>query len=221
MANYTYNIPQPGDIPAQSQSQILGNFTTIDDGTNGFARNHVSYTNATISQRGKHTMVEMPVLPGATIGTALAGEATLYTKTSLGKSQIFGTYDATLSTYQLTYFEAGDAAKFAVNVALGPTMPQSGTGGWTFLPGGLIMQYGGGVVLPANSTKVTVQFPIPFLSAVFALTTSYLTSETGKTAQSIFINPGDITTTQFKALQSSSHSPDAGGNFMSWMAIGK
>jgi len=75
---YTPNIPQPGDIPAQSQDQILQNFQSIDNGTDGFSLNHISFTNATVGERGKHKFLQMPEQAAAPV-TAV-NEGAVYTK---------------------------------------------------------------------------------------------------------------------------------------------
>jgi hypothetical protein len=71
---YNANIPQPGDIPAQSQSQLLANFTEI---YNLIGVNHVNFGAA---GEGKHNYVTMPV-QGATPVTA-AGELALFSQIS-------------------------------------------------------------------------------------------------------------------------------------------
>lgn len=71
---YNANIPQPGDIPAQSQSQLLANFQEI---SNLIGVNHVNFGSG---NEGKHNFVTMPV-QGAAPVTA-AGELALFSQTS-------------------------------------------------------------------------------------------------------------------------------------------
>jgi hypothetical protein len=71
---YNPNIPQATDIPAQSQSQILANFTDI---YNWVGVNHVSFD---LTGAGKHNFVSMPV-QGSTPVT-VAGELALFSQTS-------------------------------------------------------------------------------------------------------------------------------------------
>lgn len=54
--SFNPNIPQAADIPAQSQGQLLTNFQQLNS---IFSQNHVTWNDATVSERGKHTVVEM------------------------------------------------------------------------------------------------------------------------------------------------------------------
>ena len=73
----TYNpsIPQSTDIPSQSQSQLLTNFTQLNT---VFSTNHVAFNNATVANRGKHNDVSL--LQQAIEPAAVANEGQLYTK---------------------------------------------------------------------------------------------------------------------------------------------
>src|ERR1051325_850337 len=138
MSIYTTGIPLPGDLQSNSQLQFLNNFNQLNTWSNV---NHYPITDA-IPSGGKHKFVEMPVL-GAIPGGLAANEGTFYTKTqaTLGastESTLFYTPDLSANEYQMTRTIASQAASFG---------NQSGsvadsTGGWTFLPGGLILQYG-------------------------------------------------------------------------------
>jgi hypothetical protein len=144
---YTYDIPQPTDIPAKSQSQILQNFTSIDDGINGFARNHVSLTNGTssddIEERGKHNFVELVSL--GTNPTPPSGLATAE----------FTLYNNKVGTSAQLYFVRG-ASSVYVPLTCGPnSVPTNNNPGWTFLPGGLLMVWG-------TFTGTTQTYATPF-----------------------------------------------------------
>ena len=69
-------MPQSGDVPAQSQAQILANFQQLNT---IFANNHIAF-NAAINN-GKHTTIEMleQALPASA-----AGEGVLYAFNSGG-----------------------------------------------------------------------------------------------------------------------------------------
>lgn len=74
--SYTPNIPQPSDIPAQSQDQILQNFQTINT---FYGVNHVPLTNGTAAaDAGIHTFVNMK--PQTSDPSTAQGGA-VYTKT--------------------------------------------------------------------------------------------------------------------------------------------
>jgi|SRR5690348_219074 len=55
MTIYTPNIPQPGDIPSQSQDLILQNFQSLQDAQD---RNHIQLSD--VVNRGKHGVLVMP-----------------------------------------------------------------------------------------------------------------------------------------------------------------
>ena len=61
---YSPNIPQPTDIPANSQPQLLANFQGINTLINV---NHIGFD---VTDQGKHKWVSMPVqlaAPGTTV----------------------------------------------------------------------------------------------------------------------------------------------------------
>lgn len=95
MPTYTANIPQPGDIPAQSQDQMLQNFQEI---RTVVSTDHVNFN---LTDKGKHKhvrFVQQTVAP-TTTGTELS----LYTKNvaSTSQQELYYTRDA-LTEYQLT-----------------------------------------------------------------------------------------------------------------------
>jgi hypothetical protein len=128
MPTYTPNIPQPGDIPAFSQDQILQNFQSIDDGTNGFACNHVSLTDSTLSQRGKHKYIQMPLQSPNGPATSTS-EGAIYTKSGTGaQPQLFWRPQSTLANGN--------------EVQMTGVIPLVSEPGYSFLPGGILMQWG-------------------------------------------------------------------------------
>lgn len=140
MATYTPNIPQPSDIPAVSQGQILQNFQSIDDGTNGFALNHVSLTNATVGQRGKHNMMQMP--EQTIVPITAVNEGALYTKDDGTRTSLYWRQENNGTEIKITGLD-----------------PLSATPGYTFLPGGLLIQWG---TVTAFNSGGTVTWPIAF-----------------------------------------------------------
>ena len=82
----TYNpaIPQSTDIPSQSQSQILTNFSQANT---IFGIDHVAFNDATAANRGKHdqsTYIEQGADPAT-----LANEIAIYAKDVSGASRLF------------------------------------------------------------------------------------------------------------------------------------
>lgn len=181
------NIPLPTDFISDSQADIRNNFTSINA---TFSRNHIPFS--TVTNNGKHTFIEMPVI--STIPTPvpglISGEGTIYTKTISAVSEIFYTPDSSGNQYQLTTTIPAAFAKFATNTAYSTGL----TGGWTFLPGGLLLQYGKNTGAGAVGTIV---FPIAFSDVPYSLT---LTS-TRNAASSVGINA--VTASQFTYITSS------------------
>jgi hypothetical protein len=90
------------------------------------------------------------------------------------------------------------------------------TNGWTFLPGGLLMQYGTATVNIAGSST-TISFPISFTSSVFSITIGCInTGGNSPAANNVFIQSGSVEIDQFIATNSSSGTV----NTIYWMAIG-
>lgn len=137
---YYNNIPQATDKPSQSQSQIASNFSDLDT---IFAINHVTYTDATATNRGKHEYVSM-IEQGLDPAPA-ANEMALYTKDLDGVATLYVQKESAGTVIQLT----------------GPQNPIVATNpGQTFLPGGLIMKWGIDNIGTANTTVTFgTQFP--------------------------------------------------------------
>lgn len=206
MSTYTPSIPQPSDIPANSQSQILGNFTSIDDGTNGFARNHVTYTNATVGQRGKHNIVEL--VQQAAIPSGLASmENTYYAKsftsgrgTPFTQTETYMTRGASGIEIQMT---AGKNSELPDFTTPGGSTPIIGA---TFLPGGLLLQFGS---RNATFAPAAITFPAEFLDNNIVITL-------GSNGQTTPIWSG-VTSTGFNV----SFRGPADSGTIDWMAIGR
>ena len=198
------NIPKPTDLLSNSQADLLANNGFLNA---SFSRNHVALNIAT--NNGKHTFIEMPTLASipAPVPGLIAGEGTLYTKGS-GGAQLFYTPGTSGNEYQLTRTIAASFASFA-----------SANPGWTFLPGGLLLQWGT-KTLSANNTLTTITFPVTFtapVTNVFSIVLTKISSDNSTTGQEVRISSGNVTISQFKVSQSSSSS----ANSVYWMAIGK
>ena len=90
--------------------------------------------------------------------TEISGSAFLLAKTASGVTNwYFRCDDGATNAYQLTNIVSGNEATFGTNTNYSGTLD----GGWSFLPGGLIIQYGSGT---SSSSSTTVTFPIAFPS---------------------------------------------------------
>lgn len=208
------NIPQAPDFLSNSQLDLLNNNQALDG---IFSKNHYAYSLGT-SDQGKHKFIEMPLL--AVIPTIAASEGGLYTKTAISvtpstETDLFYTPDASTNEYQMTRTVTAKFANFGTNLAYGtPPAGFTQTGGWTFLPGGLLMQYGFYGKTGATNTVGTVQFPVTFTSAPLSV---QLTLYRGSAGQDVVLDSAAPPTTTTFNFKSSSSSAD--GVF--WMAIGK
>lgn len=203
---YDPNKPAPNDLLSNSQLDIQSNFETAND---VFDVNHYPFDN-TSGNQGKHKFVQMPV--GAIPAGLSASEATIYGKTANGASQLFYTNGNSGNEYQLT--RANDL-NFALFSTITNNYNASGVdfnGGWTFLPGGLLFQYGLVTGIAANSTK-TVPFPLAFTTACYSVTLNPITSGNPTSQMIINANAG---TANFVINNNSSTFTRA-----YWSAIGK
>ena len=104
---------------------------------------------------------------------------------------------------------------FGVLTAYGtPPAGFTQVGGWTFLPGGLIMQYGFYTKTANLGVVGTIQFPRPFLTSNFNI---QLTLYRGSAGQDIVLTsdtPPTLTDFTFKTSS-------AGSDGVEWFAIGK
>jgi len=210
MTIYNPNIPTGLINLDVDYKNIQNNFSQLNI---TFGKNHVPFDDTT-TNNGKHKFVEMPVqlLPAG----LTANEGTVYTKTIGTASQLFYTPDNTGNEYQLTRTITASFALFSNNNVYSGTL----TGGWTFLPGGLLLQYGIAPVA-AQGTATTIIFPIDFTSTAFSITIGSIafqgTNGNSPEANNQFVKDGSVTNHQFEVINSSSSS----ARKIYWQAIGK
>lgn len=203
---YVSNIPQPNDLLSESQGDILGNFQSANT---TYGINHYPFDNATVGQIGKHKFVEMPVSAVIPAGL-IAGDGTVYAKTANAATQLFYSPDNSTNEYQLTRCIAASFASFSTFTVFDGTQPRV-TGGWTFLPGGLLMQYG---IITSPVNNDTIKLPVAFSSFCVPTITSVRSNTDDKT---ISVKTGSVTLSQFQITLSGSSLPTD----MYWHVIGK
>jgi hypothetical protein len=208
---YNLNLPNGPDNPSNDQPGMQTNTKAVND---LLAVDHIEFN---LSNGGFHKQVHMPVLNSRPIG--IANEGTVYTKTaattpSNNESTLFYNPDNTLNEYQLTRTITTQFSKFATNTNY--ITPITTNGGWTFLPGGMLLQWGN--INPThNPGTTTVNFPIAFTNVPYSIQiTATVISSGSSNDQTAAIVSGSTTTTNFLASTSSS------GNVIGfyWMAIG-
>lgn len=201
------NIPQPGDFLSESQQDLLSNFLSMET---TYGINHVPFSQE-VTNRGKHKFVEMP---GDVLPTTTANEGTLYTKTAASVTSLFYTPDNSAKEYQLTTTLDSHYSFFGKNAAYTQAAVNY-HGGYTFLPGAMIMQYG---ILDVNTSvsTYTILFPFNFPTALFNVTFSPIRAASSPGSDNEFwVIDGSMTPSGFQIFNKGAHS----FRFM-WQAIG-
>lgn len=157
MTTYTSNIPQPSDDPSQSQDQILQNFQSLNTAN---SVNHIAYNDA---DEGKHKFLQMPEQGSAP--TTAADEGAVYTKVSNSTTELFWRRESNGTEVQLTDGTPTAAGK-----------------GETFLPGGILIQWGTGTGTSGGSA---VSFLTSFTTIYQVVATAQNTSGTSVAVESI------------------------------------
>lgn len=185
MTIYTANIPQPGDIPSQSQGQILQNFQSLQ---NALDKNHVTLSDTT--NRGLHKFLQMPE-QGADPATAV-NEGGLYCKDIGGFTRLVFRQENSGTVIQMSGID-----------------PLAATNGYTFLPGGILMQWGTSAVVAGFQN---ILYNIPFPNACFNVS---ITSQRNSNNVDIVYLAGT------NAVNFSARNTSAGGiSSINWIAIG-
>lgn len=206
--SFTPNLPATGQSLGFTKTPIKDNFAVI---RSTIATNHYDVNDPLA---GKHKFSVYPSQGTDPVTTTT--EAAIYTKTLGQVNAVFRSQDSAGAggkVYQLTRAIDGSFASFGTNNAYGtPPATFTQTGGWTFLPGGLLLQYGFYGKAGSLGSSGTIQFPIPFTNPPFSTVASLKRSSSGNQAYSISSTP---TTTQFQFLSESS-----GSDGIYWYAVG-
>jgi hypothetical protein len=212
--SYTTNIPAANDNPSVSQGEIQANFNEINTWVNV---NHTGFG----GNEGKHNIVEMTMQTNAP--ATLINESALYSANQTVASAttaacVMMVHDTLTNAYQLTRPIDSNFAKFGTftNYNLGTS------GGWTFLPGGLLLQYG--TVAGASVVDgYTIMFPQAFINTPYSV---LLTETNGNSTVSnksfqayLTVSPGTVGTGgfSFRYYDNSGNTPKTN---VYWQAIG-
>ena len=159
------SVPNAGQSLGATRDQIRNNILDIK---NSLAINHVDLDNA--PDTGKHIMTNfVQVSAAAQKPTTSATEVALYNDVAT-TGQIYICPPNTTQGDKKKLLTAGDIslATFGTNTNY-PTIVAGQDGGWTFLPGGLLLQYG---KFTTATVSGVVFFPIKFSSAPYSITTT-------------------------------------------------
>lgn len=154
---YTPEIPIIGDSLGGTRDRIRENFKLIKS---VFGQNHWTFGQ---SHQGNHKFVVMPEVTAS--GSGVPGtnpnEAALYVEVGaapFAEANLFMRAENNGQNYQLTRVIASAYNRFALNTV---NYDPNNDGGWTFLPGGLILQYGKKKSVLTSNPGI-VSFPIYF-----------------------------------------------------------
>lgn len=177
---YSPNIPQAGDKLRNSQLDILNNFTAIGS---GFALNHVDLN---LANAGQHTHLTMPVQSAQPAVAASTLEVYDFLSPDTGFNELYVSKNAA----------DVQSGKTLLNVPMTASVLQGagasfGNAGWTYLPSGVLIQWGVATSTGPGHTTATVNLTKNFagsgtyrvtFNSFFNFGTSYpLVLNTGQT----------------------------------------
>lgn len=202
--SYQPNIPTGLLDLSVDYLNIKNNFTALN---NVFGVDHTTFDNAT-SNKGYHTVIHAISQSGDP--TQISGTGELYVKTVNSG----GANDTAL------FFRTGTNGFVSqITSNLVPVVPAANvTNGYTYLPGGLVLQWG--TVAPNSNTTTTVTFSssggIAFPNYIYnvQVTRQRPTSDPGSSYE-FYIDNSTISKTQFQIINRDGHSY---GYY--WIAIG-
>ena len=159
---FTRNIPISGDSLGGTRDRVRTNFQEIDTVN---SVNHVAFNSL---GEGKHKFLQMPVQASSPV--TAADEAGLFAlDDSSGVPQLYFKGDntaaaATSNLYQLTAGTSGADANIATFGA--------NANGWTFLPGGLLLQWGS-YSQGTSTAGISVSFSRAFGAAPYSIVLTF------------------------------------------------
>jgi hypothetical protein len=122
--------------------------------------------------------------------------------------------------YQMTRTITASYPLFAKNINNYNSQGTTFTGGWTFLPGGILYQYGKYTPTDGFNGTQTIPFPVKFNSVPFNIQITLIANSGGTNNSNVVITPkdGTISTTGFKFNATSV--PTTAYIAIYWTAIG-
>lgn len=198
MTNFAYDetIPNPSHSPAQDVTQMQVNSASIDG---IIAVDHIGFG---LANGGKHNQAQLATL-GAIPAGLINGFETLYAKAAAGSGELYFTRGSSGTEIQMT----------------GPGAPLAATNGYTFLPGGILVQWG--LALATKNVLTTTLFVTDnkdFPNACFSVFAQ--PAATGAQASdycTIQMQDSSISTTGFSFYMNTTSSRFFG---IYWLAIG-
>lgn len=191
---YNPNIPQPTDIIANSQADLLNNFMEINTLVDV---NHQTFGAA---DAGKHKFLQMP-------------EQSVAPDTAVNEAGLYAAVGATSDTTELVFRRENNGAAIAFTECVAPAA--NNATGWTRLPSGIIMQWGTIAVVNGNATIV---FPIAFPSYCYNI---QVTNNVSAANQQNYVNVDSSTvSTTGCTAHAYTRSPNPANTNLYYFAIG-
>ena len=218
MTTYTYfkNIPASNHNPSVDQPNMRTNTNSTSDLIN---EDHYTFG---VANGGFHKQARIPVLAAiGNLSARIPNSGTIWTKKDIStgvttESNLHFVPDTGTDDYQMTRTITGSYARFAVGAqyqaAVGATPALFG--GWTFLPGGLLLQYG--TLAHTTNVETTITFPVPFSSTPFSINANGIIGAFDPNTRST-IGIRTVTATSFVARTTTNNELQG----IYWMAIGK
>jgi len=187
------NVPLSGESLGNTRIPINSNFSLIQT---AISANHIAIGAA---GAGKHTFLQMP--EQTTLLDTAVNELGLYAKQGSDPAEANLFFRAEDSgggggkEYQLTTASDTNKATFGVNTNY-TLNAIAYTGGWTFLPGGLILQWGVHQN-QTNATLVRCQYQHTFQTILTQWFSPLRDASTVNNPQSLFIQENTLSTSEF------------------------
>ena len=201
-------MPNTGQTLQQTRDQIRNNIQFVKD---SLAINHVDLDNA--PDTGKHVMTNFVQISAASQKpTTSATEVALYNDVAT-TGQIYICPPNTTQGDKKKLLTVGDISlpTFATSTNYPPAVTGQ-DGGWTFLPGGLLFQYGR---FTTNASSGTLTFPITFSDIPFSIIITPIAGVGNTNPTSYEVNNSAIADASFGWARFGASDP---GFF--WQAIG-
>ena len=200
--NYTNDIPEATHNPSTDQPDMKINTNSIDS---IIAVDHYSFEEANLD--GTHRQVQLRDTAGGngTIPAGLQGNGweTIYSSATAGSGELWFVRGASATGIQLT----------------GPGTPLTGDNGYTFLPGGILLQWGRKSLSGTGQQNVTINYlaegNIAMPNDTF-IAVATLRNSSASTTNNPTVSIGTRTSAGFILH----YSGDSGYNEFQWIAIG-
>lgn len=195
--SYTPGTPLPNQTLASSQPEIRNNFLNLTD---TIGRNHVPPTDRTTANRGKHNIIQLP--QQASGPSTSSTEGALYTKAVGGSPNLFWRKKSSGTEIQLT------------SNSVTPVVAANGS---TFLPGGLMLQWGTvNMSFADGSQSALIPFTPAFSNVPYSIMATPIVSQSNDEVISLRVKTGSVTAIDFRLVgrgENNTHN-------VYWMAIG-